>query len=55
MNDEFEEYGVLEGLKHMRYDYEDPRAFMIRVMPTLIQMRSEAMAKLYEWQNPYKY
>jgi len=45
----YEEYGVLRGLKHMRYDYEDSRGFMNRVLPSLKQMR--ANSEIYKWQG----
>ncbi len=45
----YEEYGVLQGLKHMRYDYEDSRGFMNRVLPSLKQMR--ANSEIYKWQG----
>jgi len=44
------DYSVIEGLKHIRYDFEDSRSFMNRVMPSLMNMRKKYSKDIYKWQ-----
>ena len=51
MSENFIEYSVIQGLKHVRYDYEDSKIFLNRVMPSIVEFRMSLKTDIYKWQE----
>jgi len=51
MSENFIEYSVIQGLKHVRYDYEDSKIFLDRVMPSIVEFRMSLKTDIYKWQE----
>ena len=51
MSENFIEYSVIQGLKHVRYDYEDSKIFLDRVMPSIVKFRMSLKTSTYKWQE----
>ena len=51
MSENFIEYIVIQGLKHVRYDYEDSKIFLDRVMPSIVEFRMSLKTDIYKWQE----
>ena len=51
MAENFIEYSVIQGLKHVRYDYEDSKIFLDRVMPSIVEFRMSLKTDIYKWQE----
>lgn len=51
MSENFIEYSVIQGLKHVRYDYEDSKIFLDRVMPSIAEFRMSLKTDIYKWQE----
>jgi len=51
MSENFIEYSVIQGLKHVRYDYEDSKIFLNRVMPSIVEFRMSLKTSTYKWQE----
>ena len=51
MSENFIEYSVIQGLKHVRYDYEDSKIFLDRVMSSIVEFRMSLKTDIYKWQE----
>lgn len=47
-----EHYEVMEGLRHIRYDFEDSKTFMNRVMANAIEMKKNSESIIMKWELP---
>ena len=45
------DYSVIEGLRHIRYDFENSKCLLDRVMPELLRMRAEHFDNM-QWELP---